>query len=140
MANIETDGSVYVEDHFIGTIEGFQFKEDEGAFGEDSKTLRNAASKVLAEEITKRAEEFNLAEDGEISLIYGAPLTRSTINWRGIVVGRIAKGASILNPKVVVLPTPVLQGDALNMVQAKLDRWLEAHVGEILSPLFALHS
>ena len=138
MANIETDGSVYVEDHFIGTIEGFQFKEDEGAFGEDSKTLRNAASKVLAEEITKRAEEFNLAEDGEISLIYGAPLTRSTINWRGIVVGRIAKGASILNPKVVVLPTPVLQGDALNMVQAKLDRWLEAHVGEILSPLFAL--
>ncbi|MDG1707924.1 MAG: helicase-related protein, partial [Emcibacteraceae bacterium] len=30
MATIETDGSVYVEDHLIGTIEGFQFKEDEG--------------------------------------------------------------------------------------------------------------
>jgi ATP-dependent RNA helicase SUPV3L1/SUV3 len=138
MANIETDGGVYVEDHFIGTIEGFQFKEDEGAFGEDSKILRNAADKVLKEEIKNRAEEFNQAEDGEISLIFGDPLTRSTINWRGIPVGRIMKGASILTPKAVVQPTPVLQGDALNIVQAKLDRWLEAHIADVLAPLFAL--
>jgi ATP-dependent RNA helicase SUPV3L1/SUV3 len=138
MANIETDGGVYVEDHFIGTIEGFQFKEDEGAFGEDSKILRNAADKVLKEEIKNRAEEFNQAEDGEISLIFGDPLTRSTINWRGIPAGRIMKGASILTPKAVVQPTPVLQGDALNIVQAKLDRWLEAHIADVLAPLFAL--
>lgn len=138
MANIETDGGVYVEDHFIGTIEGFQFKEDEGAFGEDSKILRNAADKVLKDEIKNRAEEFNQVEDGEISFIFGDPLTRSTINWRGIPVGRIMKGASILTPKAVVQPTPVLQGDALNMVQAKLDRWLEAHIADVLAPLFAL--
>lgn len=138
MANIETDGGVYVEDHFIGTIEGFQFKEDEGAFGEDSKILRNAADKVLKEEIKNRAEEFNQSEDGEISLIFGDPLTRSTINWRGIPVGRIMKGASILTPKAIVQPTPVLQGDALNLVQAKLDRWLEAHIADVLAPLFAL--
>lgn len=138
MANIETDGGVYVEDHFIGTIEGFQFKEDEGAFGEDSKILRNAADKVLKEEMKNRAEEFNQAEDGEISLIFGDPLTRSTINWRGIPVGRIMKGASILTPKAIVQPTPVLQGDALNLVQAKLDRWLEAHIADVLAPLFAL--
>ena len=138
MANIDTDGSVYVEDHFIGTFEGFQFKEDEGAFGEDSKLLRNAANKVLSEEVKKRADEFNAAEDGEISLIYGDPLTRSTINWRGFVVGRITKGASVLAPKAIVQPNPVLQGDALNLVQAKLDRWLEAHIAELLAPLFAL--
>ncbi len=138
MANIETDGSVYVEDHFIGNIEGFHFKEDEGAFGEDSKLLRNAASKVLAEEIKKRADDFNMAEEGEISLIYGDPLTKSTINWRGVVVGRIVKGASILAPKAIVVPTPVLLGDALNIVQAKLDRWLAAHISEILAPLFVL--
>ena len=138
MANIETDGGVYVEDHFIGTIEGFQFKEDEGAFGEDSKILRNAADKTLKEEIKNRAEEFNQAEDGEISLIFGDPLTRSTINWRGIPVGRIMKGTSILTPKALVQPTPVLQGDALNLVQAKLERWLEAHIADVLAPLFAL--
>ena len=138
MANIETDGSIFVEDHFIGTIEGFHFKEDEGAFGEDSKTLRSAANKVLAEEIKKRAEEFNTVEDGEISLIFGDPLTRSTLNWRGIVVGRIAKGASILTPKAIVQPTPILQGDELNLVQARLDRWLDAHISETLTPLFAL--
>ncbi len=138
MANIETDGSIFVEDHFIGTIEGFHFKEDEGAFGEDSKTLRSAANKVLAEEIKKRAEEFNTVEDGEISLIFGDPLTRSTMNWRGIVVGRIAKGASILTPKAIVQPTPILQGDELNIVQARLDRWLDAHISETLTPLFAL--
>ncbi len=138
MANIESDGSVYVEEHFIGTIEGFQFKEDEGAFGEDSKTLRSAAGKVLTQEIQRRAEEFSLAEEGEISLIFGDPLTRSTLNWRGVVVGRVEKGPSILTPKAVVIPTPTLQGDALNLVQAKLNRWLEAHIGETLAPLFAL--
>ncbi len=138
MAKIEDDGNVYVEDHFIGTMEGFQFKEDEGAYGEDSKILRSAAGKVLSEEIRKRAEEFNQAEDGEISLIYGDPLTHSTINWRGVMIGRIAKGSSILSPKGIVIPTPVLQGDSLNMVQAKVDRWLEAHIVEVLAPLFAL--
>ena len=138
MANIETDGSVYVEDHFIGTIEGFHFKEDEGAFGEDSKTLRNAATKVLADEIKRRAEEFNQADDSEISLIYGDPLIRSTINWRGVIVGRIVKGPSILTPKTLVQPTPVLQGDAYTMVQAKLDRWLDTQIGETLAPLFSL--
>ncbi|HPF46588.1 MAG: hypothetical protein KDF58_12870 [Alphaproteobacteria bacterium] len=138
MANVETDGSVYVEDHFIGTIEGFQFKEDAGAFGEDSNTLRNAANKVLAEEIKKRAEEFSLAEDAEISLIYGDPLTQSTVNWRGIAVGKVVKGSSLLTPKAIAQPTPVLQGDALNIVQAKLDRWLEAYIENILAPLFAL--
>ncbi|MDC1428742.1 helicase-related protein [Emcibacteraceae bacterium] len=138
MANIETDGSIYVEDHFIGTIEGFHFKEDEGAFGEDSKTLRNAATKVLADEIKRRAEEFNQADDSEISLIYGDPLIRSTINWRGVIVGRIVKGPSILTPKTLVQPTPVLQGDAYTMVQAKLDRWLDTQIGETLAPLFSL--
>ena len=138
MANIETDGSVYVEDHFIGTIEGFHFKEDEGAFGEDSKTLRNAATKVLADEIKRRAEEFDQADDSEISLIYGDPLIRSTINWRGVIVGRIVKGPSILTPKTLVQPTPVLQGDAYTMVQTKLDRWLDTQIGETLAPLFSL--
>jgi hypothetical protein len=52
--------------------------------------------------------------------------------------GRVVKGVDILTPKAVVQPTPVLQGDALNMVQAKLDRWLADHVAEVLAPLFAL--
>ncbi|HRW30554.1 MAG TPA: hypothetical protein P5227_11195, partial [Emcibacteraceae bacterium] len=40
--------------------------------------------------------------------------------------------------KAIAQPTPVLQGDALNIVQAKLDRWLEAYIENILAPLFAL--
>jgi len=138
MANIDTDGGIYVEDHFIGTLEGFQFKEDPSAFGEDSKILRSAADKLLAEEIKNRAEELSQAEDGELSLILGDPMTRSTINWRGIPIARVEKGATILAPKAVVMPTPVLQGDALCLVQARVDRWLDNHVGETLAPLFAL--
>ncbi len=138
MTNIDTDGSIYVEGHFIGTLEGFQFKEDASAFGEDSKILRAAADKVLGEEIRNKADELTQAEDGELSLIFGDPLTRSTINWRGIVIARVEKGASLLTPKAVVTPTPVLQGDVLSIVQTRVDRWLANHVGEILAPLFAL--
>ena len=138
MANIDDDGSIYVEGHFIGTLEGFQFKEDAGAFGEDSKILRAAADKVLVEEIKNKADQLAQAEDGELSLILGDPMTRSTINWRGIVIARVEKGSTILNPKVVVTPTPVLQGDVLALVQSRVDRWLINHLGEILAPLFSL--
>ena len=138
MANIDTDGNVFVESHFIGTLEGFQFREDPGAYGEDSKTLRHAADKVLAEEIAKRAQELNEAGDGELSLVFGNPLTQSTINWRGIPIARVVKGQDILSPKASVIPTPVLQGDSLALVQQAVDRWLKGHVEEVLEPLFVL--
>ncbi len=138
MANIDDDGRIYVESHFIGTLEGFQFKEDASAFGEDSKILRAAADKVLTLEIKNRADELMQAEDGELSLILGDPMTRSTINWRGIAIARVEKGATILAPKVVVTPTPLLQGDVLALVQARVDRWFSGHLAEILAPLFAL--
>ena len=138
MANIDNDGSIYVGDHFIGSLEGFQFKEDAGAFGEDSKILRADADKILDEEIRNKADELTQAEDGELSLILGDPMTRSTINWRGIVIARVEKGADILSPKAVVMPTPNLHGDILTQIQARLDRWLAGHVAEILAPLFAL--
>ncbi|WP_321394985.1 helicase-related protein [Emcibacter sp.] len=138
MANIDTDGSVFVESHFIGTLEGFQFREDPGAYGEDSKTLRHAADKVLAEEIANRARELDEAGEGELSLIFGNPLTQSTINWRGVPIARVVKGGDVLSPKASVIPTPVLQGDSLALVQKAVDRWLQNHVEEVLAPLFVL--
>ncbi len=138
MANIDTDGSIYVEGHFIGTLEGFQFKEDAAAFGEDSKILRAAADKVLGEEIKNKADELAQAEDGELSLILGDPMTRSTVNWRGIAIARVEKGETILTPKAIVTPTPVLQGEILAQVQSRVDRWLTNNVAEVLAPLLAL--
>ena len=138
MANIDTDGSIFVNEHFIGTLEGFRFIEDTAAFGGDSKILRAAADKILIEEIIKRAEELKLAEDGEFSLILGESLVRTTLNWRGIAVASLGKGASLLRPKITVIPSPLLQGDVLKTVAERLDRWLENHIGEILAPLFAL--
>ncbi|PCJ33094.1 MAG: disulfide oxidoreductase [Alphaproteobacteria bacterium] len=138
MTNIDENGSIFVEGHFIGTLEGFQFKEDASAFGEDSKILRAAADQVLSEEISKKAEELTEAEDGEMSLILGSPMTKSTINWRGIAIARVAPGDTILAPKAVVTPTPLLQGDVLTRVQARVERWLASHIGDILAPLFSL--
>ncbi|NOZ43378.1 MAG: hypothetical protein GXP02_09520 [Alphaproteobacteria bacterium] len=136
MAPVDMDGSVYVEDSFIGTLEGFELKEAD--FPDDSKEIRAAADRILAQKIADRVDELAAAEDGELSLILGDPMTRSTINWRGIVVARVVRGQTILTPKAVVIPTPLLQHDSLARVQSRVDRWLENHIGEILSPLFAL--
>jgi len=138
MANIDEGGNIYAEGHFIGTLEGFQFHEEAGAFGEYSKILRAAADKILSQEISTRIEEFTRAEDGELSLILGDPMTRSTITWRGIAIARIVRGPEILAPKAVVTPTPLLQGDQLAQVQNRVDRWLTNHLGETLAPLLAL--
>lgn len=138
MTNMDDGGNIYAEDHLIGTLEGFEFREEAGAFGEDSRILRAAADKILTQEIRSRVEEFTRAEDGELNLILGDPMTRSTITWRGITIARIVKGQDILAPKAVVIPTPLLQGDSLAQVQGRTDRWLVNHIGEILTPLFAL--
>jgi ATP-dependent RNA helicase SUPV3L1/SUV3 len=138
MANIDTDGSIFAGEHFIGTLEGFTFKEDSAAFGEDSKTLRTAADEILSEEISKRTEELHTAEDGELSLIFGETLTNTTLNWRGVPLAKVTKGVSLLVPKLSLIPSPLLHGDALQMVTDRLNRWLSNHIGEILAPLFAL--
>ena len=48
-AQIDQKGDIYVEQHFVGHLNGFCYAPDGSAEGRDGKALRNAAAQILAE-------------------------------------------------------------------------------------------
>ena len=129
-AEITSSGDVMVEGQHVGQLNGFRFTSDPQAVGEEARTLNAAAQKALASEIEGRAtrvseavdEAFVLANDG-------------LIRWLGEPVGRIMVGAHVLEPQIRVVADEQLTGPALEIVQRRLDLWLQQHVTKLLGPL-----
>ncbi len=129
-AEVTATGDVLVEGQHVGQLNGFRFTADPEAAGEAAKALNAAAQKALASEIEGRAgrvseavdEAFLLANDG-------------LIRWLGEPVGKVCAGAHVLEPRVAILADEQLTGQALAMVQRRLDAWLAQHVVKLLGPL-----
>jgi ATP-dependent RNA helicase SUPV3L1/SUV3 len=129
-AEVTPSGDVLVEGQHVGQLNGFRFTADPEAAGEAAKALNAAAQKALASEIEGRAgrvseavdEAFLLANDGNI-------------RWLGEPIGKICAGAHVLEPRVSILADEQLTGQALAMVQRRLDLWLAQHVAKLLGPL-----
>jgi len=62
------------------------------------------------------------------------------IRWLGEPIGKIAAGAHVLQPRVTILADEQLTGQALDMVQRRLDLWLAQHVKKLLGPLTDLEN
>jgi ATP-dependent RNA helicase SUPV3L1/SUV3 len=132
-AEVTPSGDVLVEGQHVGQLNGFRFTADPEAAGEAAKALNAAAQKALASEIEGRAgrvseavdEAFLLANDG-------------IIRWLGEPIGKICAGAHVLEPRVSILADEQLTGQALAMVQRRLDLWLARHVAKLLGPLVDL--
>jgi ATP-dependent RNA helicase SUPV3L1/SUV3 len=129
-AEVTPSGDVLVEGQHVGQLNGFRFTADPEAAGEAAKALNAAAQKALASEIEGRAgrvseavdEAFLLANDG-------------IIRWLGEPIGKICAGLHVLEPRVSILADEQLTGQALAMVQRRLDVWLAQHVAKLLGPL-----
>ena len=129
-AEVTPSGDVLVEGQHVGQLNGFRFTADPEVAGEAAKALNAAAQKALASEIEGRAgrvseavdEAFILANDG-------------IIRWLGEPIGKICAGPHVLEPRVSILADEQLTGQALEMVQRRLDFWLAQHVKKLLGPL-----
>jgi ATP-dependent RNA helicase SUPV3L1/SUV3 len=126
-------GEVVVEGHVIGRLDGFVFLPDASSGGSEAKALQNAAQKALAGEIALRAarlaeapdEQFVLAADG-------------TLRWTGAAVGKLYAGEEVLRPRVRVVADEHLTGAPRDGVEARLERFVKAHIGKWLGPLSEL--
>lgn len=129
-AEITSTGDVMVEGQHIGQLNGFRFTSDPRAAGEEAKTLNAAAQKALASEIEGRATRVSEAVDDAFVLA-----NDGLIRWLGEPVGRITAGPHVLEPQVRVIADEQLTGPALELVQRRLDLWLQQHVKKLLGPL-----
>ncbi|MAX96246.1 MAG: hypothetical protein CL559_10425 [Alphaproteobacteria bacterium] len=129
---VRQNGEVLVEGEFVGELKGFRFVEDSEAAVGDAPAIQTAARKALVDEIQRRVQAccndvdgmFDLAADGYIA-------------WRKAPVARLAAGEDALRPKIEILPTELLDGGQRDQIQQRLEKFIRAHIEEILGPLLA---
>ena len=132
-AEIGSDGTVMVEGHAVGELQGFRFTIDTSAEGQDGKAVRAASQKALAGEFEKRAERFANAPNGDFAL--GSD---GLIRWLGAPVAVLAGSDDPLKPRVVLLADDQLTGPARDKVVARIERFIAYQITTLLKPLVEL--
>ena len=118
---IGAEGEVVVEDHPIGRLDGFRFTVDPAARAGDRRLLLAAAEKRLAGERKRRADALVAAADTAFSL------DEDALHWSGHAVARLAPGASLARPRVVLdRDLDCLTRPDRDAVHGRLTRWLAA--------------
>ena len=134
-AEIGGDGTVVVEGHPVGELQGFRFTPDGKAEGPDGRAVRAAAQKALAGEFEKRAERFANSPNGDIAL--GSD---GLVRWLGAPVAVLSAGDDPLKPKTVLLADEQLTGPARDKVAARAERSVTYQITTVLKPLLDLQA
>lgn len=132
-AEIDATGTVLVEGHHVGELQGFRFTADQSAGGEDAKAVRTAAQKALAAEFEARAERFATSGNNDIAL--GSD---GVLRWIGAPVGTLVAGEDMLKPRLVLLADEQLTGPARDKVAARAERFVNFQIETLLKPLVDL--
>ncbi|MDF2389542.1 DEAD/DEAH box helicase, partial [Nostoc ellipsosporum NOK] len=132
-AEISPTGTVLVEGHHVGELQGFRFTADQTAGGEDAKAVRTAAQKALAAEFEARAERFGACPNGDLAL--GSD---GVLRWIGAPIGTLVSGEDALKPRLVLLADEQLTGPARDKVAARAERFVNFQIESLLKPLVDL--
>ncbi len=132
-AEISDDGTIYVEKHFVGKLDGFRFTPDTNADGVNGKAARHAASQVLAKELAMRVRRVVAAKSDAFKLN-----AKGRIEWRGEEIALIEKGEAPLAPVVQILSDEHLQSVDRDKVHERVSNWLKEQIEERLKPLVAI--
>jgi ATP-dependent RNA helicase SUPV3L1/SUV3 len=128
-------GEVSVEDHPIGTLQGFRFVVAPEAGHADKRMLLAAAERRLGSERARRAKALAEAVDADLSLADDAP----AIRWGGHEVARLAAGPSLARPRVVLdRGLDCLDKAAQGAVRDRIERWTAEQIAQRLPVLAAL--
>ena len=125
-AEISPSGTVVVEGHHVGELQGFRFTADQSAAGEDAKAVRSAAQKALAAEFEARADRFSASANGDIAL--GSD---GVLRWIGAPIGILTSGEDALKPRVIILADEQLTGPARDKVAARAERFVNFQVESV---------
>jgi ATP-dependent RNA helicase SUPV3L1/SUV3 len=132
-AEINPTGTVLVEGHHVGELQGFRFTADQSVGGEDAKAVKAAAQKALGAEFEARAERFSASGNGDIAL--GSD---GTLRWIGAPIGTLVAGEDTLKPRLVLLADEQLSGPARDKVVARAERFVNFQIELLLKPLVEL--
>jgi len=132
-ADIAEDGTITVENHFVGRLKGFRFTLDASADGIHEKATRAAATQVLARELGMRARRVAAAQNDAFKV------TRNgRIVWREDEIARLEPADDPLQPTVGLLVDEHIAEADKEKVQTRLQTWVRDHIADKLKPLVDL--
>ena len=130
LAEVNDKGEVTVEGEFVGRLEGFRFRQDQGATGQEAKTLKQASLQALAPHFHLRADRFYNAPDTEIDFT-----EQGGLMWGDQAVGKLAKGDDPLKPRVVAFVDDTAGPDVVQKVERRLQHFIDRKIAALFEPL-----
>ncbi len=130
LSAVTGEGTVVVEGHAVGRMEGFLFYPDAQPDGVGRQTVLRAARRALAQEVPRRIAALEGDADQAFALTDQGRLT-----WRGAEVARLRPGPSALKPLIEVPAAEFLDGAGRERVRARLARWLAGQIKEVFALL-----
>ena len=125
LAAVSRDGTVMVEGHGIGQLDGFCFIADAA-----DKSILQTARQALGPEIQTRIQNLEQAPDGKIALN-----EKGGIVFAGSTIARLKRGLEPLSPDVETLASELLDTAARGRIHKRLTIWLDGKFNDLLKPL-----
>lgn len=132
LAGVSGDGTVTVEGHRVGHLEGFSFVPD-AANTEEEKQVMTAARRVLPDEIGRRVSRLESDLD-EVFRLDG----HGVFFWRGHPVADLVAGDVPLRPGVRVRESDMLEPAQRERIEKRLRTWTETHLEAVVPQLTQL--
>jgi ATP-dependent RNA helicase SUPV3L1/SUV3 len=133
LAEVNDQGEVTVEGQFVGRLEGFRFRQDKEATGQEAKTLRQASLQALAPHFHLRADRFYNAPDTEIDFT-----EQGGLMWGDQAVGRLAKGDDPLKPRILAFVDEEAGADVATKVERRLQHFMDRKIAALFEPLLKM--
>ena len=133
VAEVNDKGEVTVEGEFVGRIEGFRFRTDEGATSDEARTLRAAAEASLRPQFHLRADRFYNAPDTEMDFT-----DQGGLMWGDTAVGRLVAGPDPMRPQVTAFVDEAAGEEVAEKVRRRLQHFIDRKVAALFEPLIAL--
>ncbi len=134
VAQIAEDGEVLVEGECAGRLDGFNFTPAPDLVREGAKSLLAAANTALRRDLGERLRKLLADDDAGFALD-----AQGAVRWRGQRVARLQPGEHVLAPRVLVLPSDLLDAPQRERIRLRLEAWLAGHLVAALGPLWRLH-
>ena len=133
LAEVNENGEVTVEGEFVGRLEGFRFRQDKDASGQEAKTLKQASLQALAPHFHLRADRFYNAPDTEIDFT-----DQGGLMWGTQAVGKLVKSDEVLKPRIEVFVDDEAGADVAQKVERRLQHFMDRKVAALFEPMLAL--
>jgi ATP-dependent RNA helicase SUPV3L1/SUV3 len=134
----ENTNQVSVEGHEIGELNGFSFRVEAGAARDDQKTLKAAAETALRAELTRRAKLFANVGFKTLEFDFSEGLAFPKVVWEGAPVATVHHSGALFAPRVKLVSNTLLEGENAELVQSKIQEWLDTRITEKLDPIVRL--